>query len=123
MVEDGTEARPYFGDLSSTGSPPNYASKALEAACVAKTGDGVLFGFTMTNTKAGDQWVQLFDSRTVPADGAVPIFAAKVAAGDARAFLWVPGRSVFAGIVLCNSTTQGTKTAGASDCLFDVQYL
>jgi hypothetical protein len=27
------------------------------------------------------------------------------------------------GIILCNSTTQGTKTLGAADCIFDVQYV
>ena len=33
------------------------------------------------------------------------------------------GRWMDRGIVWTNSSTQGTKTIGAADCLFDTQYL
>jgi hypothetical protein len=103
--------------------PPNYESRQLEAFAVVKTGDGVLYGLTVTNTNAAAQYVLGFDARTLPGDGAVPLFGYKVPAGDALPLTWIPGRTFFSGIILCNSSTQATKTIGAADCLFDVQYL
>jgi hypothetical protein len=117
-----TGERSFLGETAGL-TPDNYTSRALEAAAVVKTGDGILYGFTVTNTKASDQYVLLFDRRDVPADGAVPIFAQKVSASDAVSGLWWPGRTFYAGIVLCNSSTQATLTAGAADCIFDAQYL
>lgn len=114
--------RPLLGELAELG-PSNYSSKALEASAVVKTGDGILYGFTVTNTNAADQYVLMFDARAVPSSGAVPIFGQKVSGGDAVSGLWWPGRTFFAGIVLCNSSTQGSLTIGAADCLFDAQYL
>ena len=103
--------------------PYNSFSTALANSRVIKTGDGILYGFTVTNTKASAQFVQVFDAATVPADGAVPIIAMSVPASTALGFNWLPGRTFFAGIVLCNSSTQGTKTIGSADCLFDAQFL
>jgi hypothetical protein len=117
-----TRERPFSGELAGL-EPLNYTSKALENSAVVKTGDGMLYGFTVTNTKGSDQFVLMFDARAVPSVGAVPIFGQKVSAGDAVSGLWLPGRTFFAGIVLCNSSTQGLLTIGAADCLFDAQYL
>lgn len=117
-----TADRPFSGELAAL-EPLNYSSRKLEASAVVKTGGGMLYGFTVTNTNASDQYVLMFDRRDVPGAGAVPIFGQKVSAGDAVSGLWLPGRTFFAGIVLCNSTTQGSLTIGATDCLFDAQYL
>lgn len=114
--------RPLLGELAELG-PSNYASRALEASAVVKTGDGILFGFTVTNTNVAAQFVLLFDATARPGNGAVPIIGKLVAGGDAVGFNWFPGRTCFAGIVLCNSSTQGSLTIGAADCLFDAQYL
>lgn len=115
--------RSFVGELEGSLTPLNYSSRALEASCVVKTGDGILYGFTVTNTKASAQWVMVFDRRDVPATGAVPILAKSVPAGDAVGFDWLPGRTFFAGLVLVNSTTQTSLTIGAADCIFDAQYL
>lgn len=103
--------------------PLNYASKKLEASAVVKTGDGWLYGFTITNTNAAIRFVQVFDAPSVPADGAVPLLAKSVPAGDAVGFSWLPPRRFEAGLILCNSTTQGSKTLGSADSLFDAQYI
>lgn len=115
-------ARSFFGENAGL-KPYNYASRQLEASCVVKTGSGILYGFTVTNTNASARFVQLFDAATVPADGAVPILSKSVPAGDAVGFSWLPGRTFFAGIVLVNSSTQASKTVGSADQLFDAQYL
>jgi hypothetical protein len=121
MVE-GVSEKAFYGEDAFL-SPLNYSSRALEASCVVKTGDGILFGFTVSNTNAAARFVMVFDSRTVPANGAVPIMAKSVPLGDAVGFNWLPGRTFFAGIVLVNSTTQGSLTIGSADQIFDAQYL
>jgi hypothetical protein len=103
--------------------PLNNASPKLESSRVVKQGDGWLYGFTITNTKGSAQFVQVFDARDLPADTAVPLISKSVPAGDAVGFAWLPPRRFEAGLVLCNSTTQATKTIGAADCLFDAQYI
>lgn len=103
--------------------PLNYASPALAKSAVVKTGPGILFGLTVTNTNAAAQFVQVFDAASVPADNAVPLFSKSVPSNDAVGFQWIPGRTFLTGIVVCNSSTANLKTIGAADCLFDVQYL
>lgn len=103
--------------------PLNAASPRLEASRVVKSGPGILYGLTVTNTNAAAQFVQVFDAAALPADAAVPLFAKSVPAGDAVGFQWLPGRTFLTGIVVCNSSTAGAKTIGAADCLFDAQFL
>ena len=102
----------------------NSTSAALEASRVVTSTSCLLFGFTVTNSKGSAQFVQIFDSATLPADTAVPIAAFNVAADSFVSASWVPyPRSFRNGLVICNSSTQETKTIGSADCLFDVQYL
>jgi hypothetical protein len=113
----------YFAEVGGPlAAPPNYTSKALETFARVKTGDGLLFGFTVTNTNAAARFALLFDTSVLPANGAVPIFAKSVPAGDAVGFSWIPPRSFQAGCFIVNSTTQATLTIGAADQLYDAQY-
>lgn len=97
-------------------------SSALTSSIVIP-GQVLLYGFTMSSTNVAAQYVQLFDAQEVPADTAVPIMFKKVATGDsANVYYGEPGRRFTGGIVICNSSTAGTKTLGAADSLFDVQY-
>jgi hypothetical protein len=105
-------------------TPLNSFSNGLEASHVVCAGECRLFGFTVSSTKGAGQFIQLFDARELPADGAVPIISIDIATVTAKGINFGPiGRWHFRGVVLCNSTTQGTKTLGAADCLFDAQYL
>lgn len=103
--------------------PLNYCSPRLAASAVVKTGPGILYGITVTNTKAAAQFIQIFDAATVPADGAIPILAKSVPASDAIGFNWLPGRTFLVGIVICNSSTNTSKTIGSADCIFDCQFV
>lgn len=103
--------------------PLNKWSNALQASMVVKTGPGILYGVTVTNTLASSQYVLLFDATAVPADGAVPILAKLLPASDAVGFSWLPGRTFLTGIVVCNSTTNTSKTLGLANCLFDCQFV
>jgi hypothetical protein len=104
--------------------PRSVATPALAASLVAFTGQGRLMGFTVTNTKGNSQFILVFDASSLPAEGSVPVMAIDIAATIAKGVSFIPGgRWMRVGCVLCNSSTQGTKTIGSSDCLFDVQYV
>lgn len=104
--------------------PRSAVNPALAASFIAMEGQGRLLGVTVTNTKASAQFFQLFDASSLPADTAVPIVSVDIAANTAKGIYWGPdGRWMRLGITFCNSSTQGTKTLGSADCLFDVQYV
>lgn len=106
------------------GFPLNVTSSGLSRSIIAKTGIAKLFGFTVTSTNVAAQWILLFDAAAVPANGTVPLAAFNVAlASGFSAYYGSVGRAFRSGIVLANSTTQGTLTIGAADTLFDVQYI
>ena len=102
--------------------PLNYTSKALEAAAVI-AGASQLYGVTICSTNVATQFIWLFDARAVPANattGGLPLLS--VATNTPTPLLWIPPRAFFAGIVLANSTSATSFTAGAADCFFDVQF-
>lgn len=75
-----------------------------------------------TNSSASTRYFQIFDSATVPADTAVPLFSIAVAAGTTA--VWDPtagrfGTETFAaGIAVCLSSTLATKTVTTADEAF-----
>ena len=102
--------------------PLNFSTGALANAVVVP-GRIVVYGFTVYNTKAAAQFLNVFDASTVPADTAVPLFSFALPAHNGVGFGWQPnGRQFQTGLVLCNSSTDATKTIGSVDCFFDVQF-
>ena len=102
--------------------PLNYNEGALRNAIVVP-GRLVVYGFTVYNTKASAQYLNVFDGSTLPADATVPLFSWPLAANNGVGFGWQPnGRQFQGGLVLCNSSTDATKTIGLADCFFDVQF-
>lgn len=103
--------------------PLNYPSAALENARVVKGSEGYLFGFTAFSSLGAGQFIMVFDASSLPADGVVCSMVFAVAATSDREVAWIPPRYMQNGIVICNSTTSTTKTLGAANCLFDIQYV
>ena len=101
--------------------PDNKSSNALTNAIVI-AGVHKLYGFTVNNTNAALQYVLLFDLSVLPGDGAVPVCSFTALGAQDKGVLWLPPRRMLQGIVVCNSSTAATKTIGAADCFFDVQY-
>jgi len=102
--------------------PLNFNQGALRNAIVVP-GRIVVYGFTVYNTKASAQFVNVFDASALPADTAVPLFSLPVAANNVVALAFTPrGRQFQTGLVLCNSSTDATKTIGSVDCFFDAQF-
>ena len=102
--------------------PVNKSSNVL-ASSIVIAGAHELFGFTVNNTNAAAQFILVFDLASLPADGAVPAISLTCPAVSDKGVVWLPQRKMLEGIVICNSSTAGTKTVGAADCFFDVQYL
>lgn len=114
-----------FADAAESGVLPlNRFTPVLAKSLIVKPEQGKLYGFTVTSTNVAAQFVQVFDAGALPADGVVPLMALNVAAGSSvSAYFGSVGRAFEQGIVICNSTTQGTKTIGAADCIIDAQYV
>jgi hypothetical protein len=113
-----------FAGAQMEGYPISASSLALEQFHVITAGPARLFGFQTFNNKVSAQFIQLFDQVSgAPAAGAIPVCVFTVAASSNLPIAWPwPGRWFSRGIVIANSTTAATQTAGAADCFFDVQY-
>jgi hypothetical protein len=114
-----------FEGLEQSGvAPLNAFTRALANSLVVKRTQGKLYGLTVSSTNAAAQFCQVFDALGVPADASVPLISFSVPAGTAVGlYFGSVGRAFEQGIVVCNSSTQGSKTIGAADCLFDAQYV
>ena len=111
------------GTSSSTNALSTVVSTALEASHVVKAGSGRLYKLTVNNTKASAQFIQVFNSTTVPADTAVPILSYVVAANANLDINFEAGRFFSTGISVSNSSTSATKTIGSADCWIMAEYL
>lgn len=95
------------------------SSTALEASRVLKGSRGVLVSLIGYNAKTSAQFIQVHNSATLPADGAVPLYSFAVQ-GSGNFSMDVPITAIpfSTGITVCNSSTVATKTIGAADCWF-----
>lgn len=99
-------------------------SSAYESSKVLKAAAGSLISLVGYNSKTNAQFIQLFDSATVPADGAIPILTFTVPA-QSNFSLDIPltGLPCASGISVSNSSTGPTKTIGSADCYFTAVVL
>jgi len=105
-----------------TGLPVSVSSQALEQFHVLKAGPGTLYGVSVYNNKAAAQFIQLFDAASAPASGAIPVCTFTVPTVSNLGLYWGSvGRWFNIGIVIANSSTAATQTAGSADCFFDAQ--
>lgn len=104
------------------GADKTANSGALAASLIVSTSPAKLFSLTIFNTNAAAQYIQVFDAIAVPANATVPKLCMKVNADSQGSFDFGDGRIFPTGIVVCNSSTAGTKTIGAADVLFDATF-
>lgn len=110
------------GLIPATGTAAG-ASTVNSAAYVnsfqVKATSGTLFEIAGYSSNASAQFIQLFDSATLPADTAVPMLTFAVAATSNFSFdVPITGLPFTNGLWICNSTTGPTKTIGAADTYF-----
>lgn len=102
----------------------NATTTAYAASLVVSAVGATVFGITGHNSKITDQYIQIHDSPSLPADSAIPKVTILVPASSSFAMEFGNlGRLCSSGIVICNSSTAQTKTIGSADCWFDVQYV
>ena|SRR5687767_9802269 len=108
---------------SESGSAPTNATQAaLAASAVIKATAGNLYGLSGYNS-GPEQFIQLHDAASLPADAAVPVHNIIVPAiSNFSIDFGVYGMAFATGIVVCNSSTAETKTIGAADCQFFARY-
>jgi hypothetical protein len=95
---------------------PNADGGALVASRVISTTPIKLFSLIVLNT-GGAQYIQLFESGTVPIDTTVPeLPAVYVAANSTVQFDFGVLGVDFDSLSVSNSSTAATKTIGAADC-------
>lgn len=112
------------GEFGSGSYPFNSRSNVYENSRVVKAGPGTLFGVCGFNSKGSSQWIQIHDSGTPPANGAVPELIIYVATVSNFSVSYViPGRAFNQGIYIVNSSTGPTLTIGSADCWFDAQFV
>ena len=100
--------------LSST----RVSSTAYEASHVLKASAGNLITLSGYNS-GGAQFIQLFNSTTVPANGTAPVAVFAVAATSNFYYTFpIMGVPFTTGIAVSNSSTGPTKTIGGADCYF-----
>ncbi len=100
----------------------NANSRGVANSLIVKTSPGLLFGITVSSVTS--QFILVFDATAVPAETTVPLISFDIAATSTKGIAWVPVPRGFSnGIVVCNSSTQHTKTIGTANCIFDCQFV
>ena len=126
ITSDAGAATGYLNTLPATGAVSGAlltSSSAYEASRVIKASAGTLISLIGYNSLTSSQFIQIFNSTTVPANGAVPIYTFTVP-GSSNFSLDVPitGVPFSTGISVCNSSSAATKTLGSANCFFTVVY-
>lgn len=100
-------------------APKSTAQAALANALQVSVVPSTLYGISGYNSAATAQFIQLHDSATAAANGAVPVYNITVPASSNFVIdFGFYGMAFVNGIYACNSSTAATKTAGAADCQF-----
>jgi hypothetical protein len=104
-------------------APSNARSTAYANSLLVKATPGTLYGMAGYNS-GPDQFIQLYDAVSLPANGVAPVVTFRVPAQNNFSIEFGPyGFRFDAGMVVGNSTTGPTKTIGAADTFFYGRYV
>ncbi len=118
ITNQGTQITAEQAILAALGSGTRVSSAAYEASHVIKASAGMLLALYGYNS-GGAQFIQIFNSTTVPANTAAPALVIAVAATSNFSIpLPVTGIPFTTGVAVSNSSTGPTKTIGGADCYF-----
>lgn len=100
----------------------SYTSTAAEASCVVQASACAPARVSMTNGNAAARFCLMFDSTSLPSNGAIPKDGGGSQSTNSRNFLVfpVPTARFATGLVVASSSTASSLTIGSSDALFSV---
>lgn len=124
IIQAGSTELIYSADATFAGTVVlSKAIKILEAQVVLKDEAGVLFSLSGHNNLNSTQYIMIFKSDAVVANGEVPFRQILVGANADYEFdLPIFGDHSHNGWYVCVSTTNLYKTLGEADCTFVAQY-
>lgn len=103
-------------------SPISDAPGNLRSSYIV-TGPIRVYGINVYSSSVAAQFILMWDRSILPADTSVPMFTFNIGASSALGVYYGEmGRVFHQGLVLCNSTTDTTKTIGSANCFFDIEY-
>lgn len=110
--------------LPAGGAPVNAATAAYATNLVVAAGPTRLLRLSGYNAKISAQFIQLYNTVSLPADTAVPVAVLTVAASSNFSMdLGIYGKKFGVGLVIGNSSTGPTKTVGSADCWIEVTHV
>lgn len=109
-------------DNTRSWSRPPTSSSIKQTSRVVKASAGTLWSFTAHNTNAAKRYFLLFDSATVPSNGALPVMVFACESKLPVSFQPDGGLPMTAGISWAISTTEDTLTLAAADGVVLAQY-
>jgi len=122
VIGETGAATGYINMIPATGAvsgASTVASTAYENARVLKASAGTAMMIAGYNSKTTAQFIQIFNTTSVPADATAPLMPLYVFAQQPFAFsIPTTGMPFTTGITVCNSSTGPTKTIGSADCYF-----
>ena len=99
------------------------ASTAAESTRIVSITGVTLYQITVVNTAGVAQFAQVYDRATAAGAGAAPVWTQHLPANSTITVSFGDyGMGLNTGLVVGNSTTAATRTAGAADCLFYPLY-
>lgn len=114
---------PLGNAVGATNSNDAVAAASAANSGVVKAGPGRLYQVIYYNDNAALRYFQLFNTTTLPADTAVPLWSIGVATKGTLILPLGPfGKFFPIGICACHSTTYGTKTIGGADGDFHLEF-
>lgn len=108
---------------SSSSAMATAESTAYATNLVVKASAGRLYAISGYNSHTSDQFIQIHNTSSLPADASVPKRIIRVYA-DSNFYIDFGDYGLYCstGITLCNSTTGPTKTIGAANVWFQADY-
>jgi hypothetical protein len=130
IADQGTSPWQIAGSVQVDNFPPvttarnSYSTKLENSHVISTNTDSILYGIDVYSAASYEQFIMLFDSAVVPAQGAYPVCAPfPIASGTTIGISFGDlGRHFSTGITVANSLTAPTLTSGAPNCFFDGQY-
>jgi len=111
-------------NVNATQCPNSADSTTYASGGVIKSAPGIFYGLVGYNSSASAQFIQIYNTATVPANGSVPNVILYASATSSFSISFAPfGKSFSTGICWSNSASGSTKVAGSADCWINAQYI